>query len=130
MTITCNPARDAERYYNEAFAQQAADKAAQEEEARELEEAERMAPAIVLQDLQAIKKPGDWFEPGLIAGSYETPDQIFWEAIQNDDTCKNLYAEWAISQAQAALELQQAIANWRGKKLARAVMAERMKARH
>lgn len=128
MTITCNPARDAERHFDPAFAQQAADQAAQEKERRELEIAERMAPAVVLQDLQAIKKPGDWFESGLIAGSYETPDEILWEAIQNDDRCKQLYAEWMISQA--ALELQQAISNWRGKKLARAIMTDREKVRH
>lgn len=128
MTMTREPARDAERHFDYAFAQQAADQAAQEEERRELQEAERLAPAVVLQDLQAIKKPGDWFEPGLIAGSYENADVILWEAIQDDDTCKNLYSELMISQA--ALELQQAISIWRGKKLARAISLERGQGHH
>lgn len=128
MFLTESPTADAERYYNEAFAQQAADQAAQEQERRELKEAERLAPAVVLQDLQAIKMPGDWFTPCLIAGGYETPDEILWEAIQEDDKCKDLYAEWMTSPA--ALELQQAIAKWRGKKLARSILLERGKARH
>lgn len=128
MLRTHSPTADAERFYDHAFAEQEADRAAQEEEARELEEAERLAPGIVLQDLQAIKKPGDWFKPNLIAGSYDTADETLWEAIQEDDKCRDLYAELMISQA--ALELQQAIAKWRGKKLSLAVMHERGQGRH
>lgn len=118
MTITTNPHADAERHYDAEFAAQEADE-------REQEEAERLAPLIVFQDLQKLKEPKDWFKPGLIAGSYESADEISCDGIQNDDKCSDLFSELMISEH--AREFQQALANWRGKKLARAVMLERAK---
>lgn len=116
--MTNNPHADAERHYDAEFAAQEADQIEQEE-------AERLAPLIVFQDLQKLKEPKDWFTPGLIAGSYESADEITCDAVQNDDKCHDLWAELMISEA--AREFQQALANWRGKKLARAIMLERAK---
>lgn len=118
MTTTTNPHADAERHYDAEFAAQEADE-------REQEEAERLAPLIVFQDLQKLKEPKDWFKPGLIAGSYESADDIACHAIESDDRCHDLLAELMISDA--AREFHQALADWRGKKLARAVMLERAK---
>ena len=118
MTITNNPHADAERHYDAQFAAQEADQ-------HEQEEAERMAPLIVFQDLQKIREPGDWFKPGLVAGGYESADDIACHAIENDDKCHDLFSELMISEA--AREFQQALSVWRGKKLARAVMLERTK---
>lgn len=84
-----------------------------------LAEAEQQAPLIVLAQLQTLKQPGDWLRPSISAGGLSSPDEIFCDAIQHDDACRDAYAE--LMTTPAAQRLRQAMAEWFGRKHAMAI---------
>jgi len=88
-----------------------------------LAEAEQHAPLIVLAQLHAIKRPGDWFEPSICTGALSSPDEVFCEAVEQDDDSRNAYAELMASPP--AQRLRQAMAEWFGRKHALAIYLER-----
>lgn len=102
MTYTENPELDAARHEDE---EQAADDLH--------EKAKREAPGIVLKQLQAIKKPGDWFDTNkFVAGN--SAESILQGAFDdsNDDVADR-YAEFMIDATPRARDrLLQAMADW------------------
>lgn len=113
MTITNNPHADAERYNDEADAEQAAYDA-------RLDHAKRAAPLIVFSLMQSCKQPGDWFKPGGFTGATWSADEIVNWALQKDDASLDAYAELMTSEA--ASKLKQAASEWFGREYAIDVM--------
>lgn len=114
-TITNNPHADAERHNDEADAEQAAYDA-------KLEEAKRVAPAIVFRLMQACKRPSDWFKPNNFTGATWSADEVVNYALQHDDDSISALAELMTSPA--ADKLKQAAAKWFGEDQALAIMDE------
>lgn len=100
MTISCEPARDAERHFDPAFAEQRAYEA-------KLSEAIKHAPRILRAQLQALKRPSDWFKDMVNARGLRSFDDLLCEAIGEDDATNNAIAELLISAA--ALQVQEAV---------------------
>lgn len=115
MTITSNPAADAERHNDEAEAEQAAYDA-------KLDHAKRVAPLIVFSLMQACKQPKDWFKPNNFTGATWSADEVVNYALQHDDDSISALAELMTSPA--ADKLKQAASTWFGEQQALAVMDE------
>lgn len=113
MLMSVNPCADAERWCNE---QERTDEIAQE--------AERQAPLIILAKLQAITKPGDWFNAILPGGRNWSPDEVLMDAVATDDDTVNAYVELMTSPH--ALKLRQCMAAWFGQKLAQDIYHEHL----
>ena len=116
MLMKDNPTADAERYFDARYAEQDAHESL-------LAEAEQQAPVIVLTHLQALQQPGDWFKASICTGAPWSPDEIFCEAVEQDDDSRNAYAELMTSPA--AQKLRQAMAEWFGRRYALALYQER-----
>lgn len=101
MTYTANPELDAARHDDE---EQAADDLH--------EKAKREAPAIVLKQLQAIKKPKDWWEKYSFAGGNSAED-ILQQGMSVNDDVADRYAEFMIDATKEARDkMLQAMADW------------------
>ena len=99
---TANPCADAERWSDE-----------QEHSDALREEAEKQAPLIIFARLQAIRKPGDWFNKTLPGARSYTADEVLMDAVASDDDTLNAYTELLTSpQAQ---KLRQCMAAWQAK---------------
>lgn len=114
MTYTENPELDAARHEDE---DQAADDLH--------EKAKRDAPAIVLKQLQAIKKPGDWFNRKLFATGNSAEDLLRGAFADSNDDVADSYAEFVIDMTPAAKEkLFIAMAAWFSKSFAWEIYTE------
>lgn len=102
MSYTANPELDAARHEDAA---EALDEFRQE--------AERSAPAIVLKQLKAIKKPGDWFDTDKFH-SGNSAESILQGAFDDaNDDVGDRYAEFMIDATPAAkYKLLEAMAAW------------------
>lgn len=102
MTYTANPELDAARHEDE---EQAADDLH--------EKAKREAPGIVLKQLKAIKKPGDWFDTSKFAAG-NSAESILQGAFDDaNDNVADRYAEFMIDASKEARDkLLQAMADW------------------
>ena len=108
---TANPVADAARW-----------DADQERSDEISQEAERQAPLIILAKLQAITKPGDWFNGILPGGRNWSPDEVLMDAVATDDDSMNAYVE--LLTGPHALKLRQCMAAWFGQKLAQDIYHE------
>lgn len=101
MTYTANPELDAARHEDE---EQAADDLH--------EKAKREAPAIVLKQLLAIKKPKDWWEKYTFHGGNSAED-ILQEGMSVNDDIADAYSEFMIDATpQAREKLLEVMAAW------------------
>lgn len=89
---TPNPELDAARHDDEL---EAADDFRQE--------AAREAPGIVLKQLQAIKKPGDWYDKFTFHGG-NCAEDILRDGMSADDDVADAYAEYMLDATPAARE--------------------------
>ena len=101
---TSSPCADAERWEDEQEAAQAM---------REV--AERQAPLIVLQRLQAMTQPADWSKDCICTGKLWAPFEILDAAMESgDDATLSAVAE--LLTGPHAAKLHQVLATWFGKK--------------
>lgn len=102
MTYTENPELDAARHEDELDA---------EDELRQ--EAERRAPAIVLNQLKAIKKPGDWFDTDKFHFGNSAESILQGAFDDSNDDVGDRYAEFMIDATPEARDkLLKAMADW------------------
>lgn len=101
---TSNPCADAERWEYDQEAAQA-----------QREVAERQAPLILLQRLQAMKQPADWFKDCICTGKLWAPFEILDAAMESgDDATLSEVAE--LLTGPHAAKLHQVMATWFGQK--------------
>jgi len=116
MTYTENPELDAARHDDEM---EAADDFQQK--------AEVEAPKLVLKDLQAIKKPRDWWATAIFHGGNSAED-ILRDGMCVDDDIADAYAEFITDATpEAKAKMLQAMAAWFGKLYALEIYTDHLK---
>lgn len=117
MTYTENPELDAARHDDELDAYDEFNQKAQVE-----------APRLVLKDLQAINKPGDWFDKRTFHGGNSAED-ILRDGMSVDDDIADRYAEFVIDATpEAKQKMLSAMADWFGKIYALEIYSDYMTA--
>ena len=77
-----------------------------------MQKAAKEAPGIMFAWLQALKKPGDWFDNRFPAGKC-AEDVLFGAMEDSDDAVSDSYAEFMVTGDQEARQkLLQAMATW------------------
>lgn len=112
---TQNPEVDAARHDDELEAYDEFNQKAQVE-----------APKLVLKDLQAITKPGDWFDKRTFHCGYSAED-ILRDGRSVDDDIADRYAEFVIDATpEAKQKMLGAMAEWFGKIYAMEIYSDYM----
>ena len=107
---TADPVADAARYEDACDAEQNAHEAL-------LAEALNCAPAILLAQMQALKKPSDWFKNTVNARGLRSFDDLLCEAMGEDDATNSAVGELMIGAA-SVQEVHKAVAEFAGHKYA------------
>lgn len=117
MTYTQNPELDAARHDDDLDALDEFN-----------EKAKTEAPRLVLKDLQAITKPGDWFDKRTFHGGNSAED-ILRDGMSVDDGIADRYAEFVIDATpEAKQKMLGAMADWFAKIYALEIYSDYMTA--